>query len=166
MPFSPITGPLLDVRTLRQTCGVTAYAGGGLFPVLTAAPAGILILSYHRTSRYDAAGNYLAPPHPGDLRPTEILITRSHDAGLTWKDPYLLGDAELQPGSPFGKIVTRPDGTLLLPIYHRASWNGEQGRTAGVNFAECFCRMYNETYDHLPVTEYAQLFDHLTSYRS
>jgi LmbE family N-acetylglucosaminyl deacetylase len=46
------------------------------------------------------------------------------------------------------------------------SWNGEQGRTAGVNFAEGFCRMYNETYDHLPVTEYAQRFDHLTSHRS
>ena len=175
MPHSPITGPCLDIRALRQTREVTAYHGGGLFPVLTMAPddsvvavlrggaghlglggridivrsrdagltwtqpqivansetddrnpafgtsaAGTLILSYHRTFRYDAAGNYLAPPHPGDLRPTEILITRSHDAGLTWEDPYLLGDAELQPGSPFGKIVTRQDGTLLLPIYHRA----------------------------------------------
>ena len=46
------------------------------------------------------------------------------------------------------------------------SWNGEQGRTAGVNFAEGFCRMYNETYDHLPVTDYAMKFDHLTNHRS
>ena len=59
-------------------------------PAFGTSAAGTLILSYHRTFRYDAAGNYLAPPHQGDLRPTEILITRSHDAGLTWEDPYLL----------------------------------------------------------------------------
>jgi LmbE family N-acetylglucosaminyl deacetylase len=46
------------------------------------------------------------------------------------------------------------------------AWNGEQGRTAGVNFAEGFCRMYNETYDHLPLTDYAVKFDPVTNHRS
>ena len=40
-------------------------------------------------------------------------------SGLTWEDPYLLSDERLLVGSPFGKIVTGRDGTLLLPIYHK-----------------------------------------------
>jgi hypothetical protein len=174
MPHSPITGPCLDIRALQQTREVTAYHGGGLFPVLTMAPddsvvavlrggaghlglegridivrsrdagltwtqpqivansetddrnpafgtsaTGTLILAYHRTFAYDAEGNYLAPPHPKDLRPCEVLVTRSQDSGLTWEDPYLLSDELLLAGSPFGKIVTGRAGTLLLPIYHK-----------------------------------------------
>lgn len=39
---------------------------------------------------------------------------------------------------------------------------GEFGRIAGVNFAEGFCRMYNETHALLPVTEAAMRQDPLT----
>lgn len=40
--------------------------------------------------------------------------------------------------------------------------NGEAGRIAGVNFAEGFTRLYNETHDHLPVTDAAMKADPLT----
>ncbi len=40
--------------------------------------------------------------------------------------------------------------------------NGEFGRVAGVNFAEAYCRMYNETRTLLPVTEAAMTADPLT----
>lgn len=40
--------------------------------------------------------------------------------------------------------------------------NGEAGRVAGVNFAEAFTRLYNETHDHLPLTEAARTADPLT----
>jgi 4-oxalomesaconate hydratase len=40
--------------------------------------------------------------------------------------------------------------------------NGEFGRVAGVNFAEAFCRMHNETRTLLPVTEAAFAADPLT----
>lgn len=40
--------------------------------------------------------------------------------------------------------------------------NGEAGRVAGVNFAEGFVRLYNETHSHLPVTEAALKADPLT----
>ncbi len=40
--------------------------------------------------------------------------------------------------------------------------NGEFGRTAGVNFAEAYCRMNNETHSLLPVTEAARSADPLT----
>ncbi|MBB4909963.1 LmbE family N-acetylglucosaminyl deacetylase [Actinophytocola algeriensis] len=42
------------------------------------------------------------------------------------------------------------------------SWNGECGRAAGVNFAEAFCRYYNETHPHLPVTDHALAVDPVT----
>lgn len=42
------------------------------------------------------------------------------------------------------------------------SHNGEFGRLAGVNFAEAYVRYYNETHQHLPVTEAANRDDGLT----
>lgn len=44
--------------------------------------------------------------------------------------------------------------------------NGEFGRAAGVNFAEAFSRMYNETHDVLPVTPAALAADPLTRHLS
>lgn len=42
------------------------------------------------------------------------------------------------------------------------SAGGEAGRTAGVNFAEGYVRMYRETHDLLPLTRHAREEDHLT----
>lgn len=42
------------------------------------------------------------------------------------------------------------------------SSNGEFGRAAGVNFAEAYSRLYNETHDLLPLTEAALRADPLT----
>jgi LmbE family N-acetylglucosaminyl deacetylase len=42
------------------------------------------------------------------------------------------------------------------------SSNGEFGRAAGVNFAEAYSRLYNETHDLLPLTEAARRADPLT----
>lgn len=45
------------------------------------------------------------------------------------------------------------------------SHDGDRGRSAGVNFAEAFVRLYNETHSLLPLTEYALNMDELTSHR-
>jgi len=44
--------------------------------------------------------------------------------------------------------------------------NGEFGRAAGVNFAEAFCRLRNETHALLPLTDAAQRADPLTRHVS
>jgi LmbE family N-acetylglucosaminyl deacetylase len=44
------------------------------------------------------------------------------------------------------------------------SWNGECGRVGGVNYAEAFCRYYNETHSHLPLTDFAQNVDPVTKH--
>ncbi|HRJ42755.1 MAG TPA: sialidase family protein, partial [Caldilineaceae bacterium] len=80
--------------------------------------AGALILSYHRQGNYDEAGNWRRREAMEQSR-VEIRVTRSHDRGLTWETPYPLGVDLLAAGSPFGKIVTLADGTLLMPIYGR-----------------------------------------------
>ncbi len=88
-------------------------------PALGTSPRGTLILSYHRTFAYDAAGNYTRREDPNADWPCEILVTRSHDCGLTWEAPYLLSESLLVRGSPYGKIVTWRDDTLLMPVYYR-----------------------------------------------
>lgn len=46
------------------------------------------------------------------------------------------------------------------------SHDGEAGRVAGVNFAEAFCRLYNETHTALTVTDAAMQADPLTRHRT
>lgn len=87
-------------------------------PAFGTSARGTLILSYHRTFAYDAEGNYTPVTNPDGAWPCEILVTRSHDSGLTWEEPYLLSEPLLVHGSPFGKIITGCDGTLLMPIYY------------------------------------------------
>ncbi|HEY0453690.1 PIG-L deacetylase family protein [Actinophytocola sp.] len=52
------------------------------------------------------------------------------------------------------------DGLFARKLIESA--NGEFGRAAGVNYAEAFCRYYNETHSHLPLTEFAETVDPLT----
>ncbi len=78
---------------------------------------GTLILAYHCQGNYDAEGNYLRTSENSAER-VDVMITRSHDAGLTWETPFALGVESLRSGSPFGKIVTLADGVLLMAVYH------------------------------------------------
>lgn len=73
---------------------------------------GTLVCAIHVQRNYDDAGNLGAFGKPLDTH-----ITRSHDGGLTWEEPFGLGYAPLNGSSPYGKMVALPDGTLLMPIY-------------------------------------------------
>jgi hypothetical protein len=85
-------------------------------PAFGVTQAGTLVLSYHRQGNYDEAGNWRRREVMEERR-VEVMVTRSHDHGLTWETPRPLGVALLAAGSPFGKIVALADGTLLMPIY-------------------------------------------------
>lgn len=87
-------------------------------PAFGVSQAGTIILSYHRQANYDENGNYVAWRRPADMdRRVEIVVTRSHDRGLTWETPYPLGVDQVKSGSPYGKIVALSDGTLLMAVY-------------------------------------------------
>ena len=85
-------------------------------PALGIAKSGMIVLAYHAQGSYDADGKF-AP----SLKNVDMYVTRSHDGGITWEEPYLLNFEPLRPHSAYGKILTLPDGTLLMPIYGQAT---------------------------------------------
>ena len=82
-------------------------------PALGQARDGTLVLGYWRTANYDAAGRY----DPGLGRPTGTWVTRSRDGGKTWSESAPIDVADIGWGSPYGRILTLPDGTMLMPVY-------------------------------------------------
>lgn len=95
-------------------------------PAFGVSPRGTLVLLYHRQHNYDADGNYQGGVRVSDRKPVALMATRSSDNGLTWEEPYPLSIDALATGSPYGKIVTLDDGTLLAPIYNSQAWADEQ----------------------------------------
>ena len=95
-------------------------------PAFGLSSQGTLILLYHRQHNYDADGNYLGGVRISDRKPVALMATRSFDSGLTWEEPYPLSIDSLTTGSPYGKIVSLDDGTLLAPIYNSQAWADEQ----------------------------------------
>lgn len=114
-------------------------------PALGSTADGTLVLAYHRQGNYDEQGNWRRRTDM-DERRVEIRVTRSHDGGLTWAAPYPLGVELLQSGSPYGKIVTLPDGTLLMPIYARPIW-ALLGHQASAVSAESDCSYLVRSHD-------------------
>jgi hypothetical protein len=92
-------------------------------PALGVNAAGDLIAAFWRAGIYsyqpDASGNgmHYQESSPDPDRPTATFITRSADEGTSWTvvEPYEC--ALLSLASPFGRMVTLPDGTLLLGLY-------------------------------------------------
>ena len=44
-------------------------------------------------------------------------LTRSTDAGQTWSDPKPIDVTDIAWGSPYGRILTLPDNSMLMNIY-------------------------------------------------
>jgi BNR repeat-like domain len=87
-------------------------------PAVGRSRAGTLVIGYQRLGSYDRDGTYRPELRDADgSRPVEIVVTRSIDDGSSWETPVKVGVAPLATGSPFGKIATLSDGTLLMAIY-------------------------------------------------
>ena len=89
---------------------------------------GTLVLLYHRQHNYDAEGNYQGGLRSASGIPISIMATRSFDGGLSWEEPSALSIDSLPTGSPFGKIVSLADGTLVAPVYNFHAWGGAQSK--------------------------------------
>ncbi len=95
-------------------------------PAFGVSTQGTLVLLYHRQHNYDDEGNYQGRVEVAHRRPVVIMATRSLDGGLNWEEPYPLSIDGLPSGSPYGKIVSLADGTLLAPIYNSQAWEDER----------------------------------------
>jgi hypothetical protein len=82
-------------------------------PGLGQARDGTLVVGFCRTANYDDKDRY--DPKLGKLEDTRFTLSR--DGGKTWSESAEIGVSEFGWGSPFGKIVTLPDGAMLMPIY-------------------------------------------------
>ena len=89
-------------------------------PAVGVAPDGTVVLAYHAQGSYGEDGSWMP-----QLRRVQMRQTRSRDGGRSWEDNRPLGVEGMEKHSPFGRIVTLPGGTMLLPLYGSDSPSGD-----------------------------------------
>ena len=82
-------------------------------PALGQARDGTLVVAYWRTARYDDRGQY----SPNLDKPINTWLTRSSDGGKTWSESAEIDVSDIGWGSPYGKMLTLADGSMLMSIY-------------------------------------------------
>jgi hypothetical protein len=82
-------------------------------PALGQAKDGTLVVGYLRMATYDDQGRY----NPKLKKPVNTWVTRSKDGGKTWSKSTQIDVSDIGWGSPYGKMVTLPDGAMLMAVY-------------------------------------------------
>ena len=82
-------------------------------PAIGQAKDGTLVIGYYRDANYNEQGKYDRALD----RPHDTWVTLSSDGGKTWQQPLQIDISEIGWGSPYGRILTLPDGAMLMPIY-------------------------------------------------
>lgn len=82
-------------------------------PAFGVAKSGALVVGFYRTANYDETGKY----NPFLGKPMSTWVTRSEDGGKTWQPESPIDCTEHGFGSPYGRMVTMPDGAMLMAIY-------------------------------------------------
>jgi hypothetical protein len=108
MVFSPDEG-----KTWTKPAVIVDSPEDDRNPALGQARDGTLIVGYWRTATYDDQGRY----NPKLDKPTGTWVTRSQDGGKTWSQSEPIDVSDIGWGSPYGRILTLPNGTLLMPVY-------------------------------------------------
>lgn len=83
-------------------------------PAFGEAKDGTLVVAYWQYANFDEQGRPYRP-----LRPDKVStwVTRSSDGGKSWSSSAPIDVADIGWGSPYGKMLTLPDGTMLMAIY-------------------------------------------------
>jgi hypothetical protein len=82
-------------------------------PALGQAKDGSLVVAYLRLAKYDEKGRY----NPKLEKLDSTWVTRSENGGKTWADSTSIDVSDIGWGSPFGKILTLADATMLMAMY-------------------------------------------------
>lgn len=89
-------------------------------PAFGVAPDGTLVLAYLVAYGYppNKSEDELRKIGPANfLRGSGIYIIRSHDHGMTWDAPTMVNIFRGPYPSPYGKILTLDDGSMLMTLY-------------------------------------------------
>ncbi|MDR3402627.1 MAG: sialidase family protein [Chthoniobacter sp.] len=82
-------------------------------PAFGQADDGTLVVGFWKTATYDEQDHY----NPKLDKERSTWVTRSTDGGATWSEPAPIDVSDIGIGSPFGRILTLPDGTMLMAVY-------------------------------------------------
>jgi len=96
-------------------------------PAFGVAPDGTLVLAYLVAYGYPPNKNEdeLRKIGPANfLRGSGIYIIRSHDNGMTWDAPTMVNIFRGPYPSPYGKILTLDDGSMLMTLYTTDNFSG------------------------------------------
>jgi hypothetical protein len=80
-------------------------------PAFGILPDGTLVVGYALCDAY-VNGEWRS-----EVARFHVFVTRSSDGGKTWTWPALVKVSPYDDGSPYGKMVLMPDGTLLMNVY-------------------------------------------------
>ena len=89
-------------------------------PAFGVAPDGTLVLAYlvaygYPPNKSEAELRKIGPDN--FLRGSGIYITRSQDHGMTWDSPIMINMFKGPYPSPYGKILTLDDNSMLMTLY-------------------------------------------------
>jgi hypothetical protein len=82
-------------------------------PALGQAADGAIVVAFWRTARYDDQGRYA----PSLDKPVNTWVTRSSDGGNSWSEAQQIDVSDIKWASPYGKMITLSDGTMLMSMY-------------------------------------------------
>jgi len=104
-------------RSWTKPSVVAAVPPDSRNPAFGQAADGALVVGYAVTGPYED-GKFT-----GKSREYTVWTVTSTDGGKTWTEPRRLDVSPAAYGSPYGKIVTLKDGTLLMAVY---CWGGKE----------------------------------------
>ena len=102
-----------DGKTWSKPAVVVDSPADDRNPAFGEAKDGTLVVGFWRTARYDEHGNY----NDKLDKPINTWVTRSKDGGKTWSEPAEIDVTDIGWGSPYGKILTLPGGSMLMNVY-------------------------------------------------
>jgi hypothetical protein len=82
-------------------------------PAFGQALDGTLVVAFWRSAK-DTYKDY---ERDDATQPVNTWVTRSSDGGKSWSEPSEIDVRDIGYGSPYGKMLTLPDGTMLMNIY-------------------------------------------------
>jgi hypothetical protein len=95
-------------------------------PAFGQAADGALVVAFWRAAK-DTYQDYELNT-AASAQPVNTWVTRSTDGGATWSAPSEIDVRDIGYGSPYGKILTLPDGSMLMNVYgYGVRKPGEQG---------------------------------------
>ena len=103
-------------------------------PAFGQAKDGTLVVAFWRAAK----NTYKDYESDSPDQPVNTWVTRSADGGKTWSDATEIDVRDIGYGSPYGKILTLPDGSMLMNVYGYAPRRPGQRVESKVDYSHLY----------------------------